>query len=94
MEDTLFIGLLYVLSQWFLKFAENWTIPRFTYGASLGYELWDFPEIFDIQARQLLKKLKVISIREKGAVNLVQNHLGIRPLFLLEPTILIDKKII
>ena len=35
---------------------------------------------------------KGISLRERGAIDLVEKHLGIRPLFVLDPTFLIDKK--
>ena len=75
----------------FLKFAEKWKIPKFVYGASLGHDFWQFPKKFDIQAKKLLKKFTGISVRERGAVDLVKKHLGIKPLFVLDPTFLINK---
>jgi hypothetical protein len=81
-----------LLNYGYLKFAENWTIPRFVYGASLGVNYWKFSKNFDLTARSLLKKFSGISVREKQAVKLVRKHLGINPEFVLDPTFLIDKR--
>ena len=81
-----------LLNYGYLKFAENWTIPRFVYGASLGVNYWKFSKQFDLLARRLLKKFSGISVREKGAIKLVTRHLGIKPKFVLDPTFLIDKQ--
>ena len=77
-----------LLNYGYLKFAENWKIPRFVYGASLGVNYWKFSQKFDLLARRLLKKFSGISVREKGAIKLVTNHLGIKPKFVLDPTLL------
>jgi len=76
----------------FLKFALHWNIPKFVYAASLGVDYWRYSKDFDKKAKILLKHFKGISVRERGAVDLVENHLGIRPLFVLDPTFLINKK--
>ena len=81
-----------LLNVGYLKFAENWTIPRFVYGASLGVNYWKFSTKFDIIARRLLKKFSGISVREKGAIEIVKKHLGRSPKLVLDPTFLIDKK--
>ena len=81
-----------VINRGYLKFAENWTIPRFVYGASLGYNFWKFSKDFDVIARGLLKKFSGISVREKGAIKIVKKHLGIQPEFVLDPTFIINKK--
>jgi len=83
LDDLLNVG--------FLKFAENWTIPRFVYGASLEDNYWKFSKKFEMIAKQLLKKFSGISVREEGAIEIVKNHLGINPEFVLDPTFLIDK---
>ena len=76
----------------FLKFAENWKIPRFIYGASFLQDFWPFsPEDEEI-AKNLLKKFSGISVREKDSVKLIKKHLGITPEFVLDPTLLIDKQ--
>jgi polysaccharide pyruvyl transferase WcaK-like protein len=81
-----------VINRGYLKFAENWTIPRFVYGASFGYNYWKFSKDFDVIARRLLKKFSGISVREKGAIKIVKKHLGIQPEFVLDPTFIINKK--
>ena len=76
----------------FLKFAENWTTPKFIYGASLGYNKWEFSNKQTSIIKHLLQNFTGISVREKGAVDLINKHLQIKPLFVLDPTLLIDKK--
>ena len=76
----------------FLKFAANWNIPKFVYAASLGYDYWNFTKKDEKIAKFLLKKFTGISLREKGSIKLVEEHLGIHPSFMLDPTLLIDKK--
>ena len=76
----------------FLKFAENWDIPKFVYGASLGRNIWEYTKDDEEIAKSLLKDFNSISVREKGAVQLIEEHLGIKPHFVLDPTLLIDKK--
>lgn len=82
----------YLLDYGFLRFAENWTIPKFVYAASLGVEYWPYSKEFDNAAKRYLRNFTGISVREKGAVNLVEKHLGIKPFYTLDPTFLIDKK--
>ena len=76
----------------FLKFAEKWNIPKFIYGASLGYSEWKLTKVDENIAKNLLKNFTGISVREKGSVNLVNIHFGVKPLFVLDPTLLINKK--
>ena len=75
----------------FLKFAENWTIPKFVYGASIALEKWNFTEKTNKIAKKLLKNFTGISVREISTVNLVKKNLGFDALFVLDPTLLIDK---
>ena len=76
----------------FLRFAENWTTPRFIYGASLGCDFWAFSKKDEELAKIWLKKFSGISVREKDSINLIKQHLGINPEFVLDPTFLINKK--
>ena len=81
-----------LLNYGYLKFAENWTIPRFVYGASLGVNHWKFSKNFDIMARRLITKFSDFSVRERDSIKLVKKHLGVNPQFVLDPTFIIDKK--
>ena len=76
----------------FLRFAKNWNIPKFVYAASLGFDYWTFSKKDEKIAKKLLQNFTGISVREKGSVHLIEKHLNIRPIFVLDPTLLIDKK--
>ena len=76
----------------FLKFAANWNITKFVYGASLGLNYWALTKKDEKIIKGLLKTFKSFSIREKGSINLIKNHLGIKPMLVLDPTLLIDKR--
>ena len=75
----------------FLKFAKNWNIKKFVYGASIGYDDWKLTYEDDQIAKSLLKNFTEISIREKGSKQLIEQHFGINPTVVLDPTLLIDK---
>ena len=76
----------------FLKFAENWNIPKFVYGASIGFDYWGLTKKDENVAKLLLKNFTGFSVREKGSIQLIKKHLGIEPLFVLDPTLLINKE--
>ena len=76
----------------FLKFAENWKIKKFIYGASLGYNYWTFNSKDEKIIKSLLNNFTGISVREKGSIKLIKKYLGINTTFVLDPTLLIDKK--
>ena len=75
-----------------MKFAENWNIQKFVYGASLGYNEWKFNDEDEKLSRHLLSNFTGISFREKSSVKLVEKHLGFKSKFVLDPTLLINKK--
>jgi len=76
----------------FLKFAQDWNIKKFVYGASIGFDYWDFSPTEDLIMKKLLKNFTGVSVREMGSIKLIQRHLGITPELVLDPTLLIDKK--
>ena len=76
----------------FLKFAEKWKKPKFVYGASLGYKKWYLNRKDEGIIKNLLKNFTGISVREIDSVSVIKKHLGLTPLFVLDPTLLIDKK--
>ena len=78
----------------FLKFAEKWDKPKFVYGASLGLNIWQYNKSDEEIAKSLLKDFNSngISVREKGAIKLIKKHLNLSPIFVLDPTFLIDKQ--
>ena len=76
----------------FLRFAENWTIPKFIYAASIGSDRWFYTSEEDAMASRYLKNFTGISFREKGTVKLAEDHLTLtkKPIFVLDPTFIID----
>ena len=82
--------LLYNIA--FLKFAENWNMKKFIYGASLVFEKWKFTKEDEKIAKRLLKNFTGISVREKSSIKLIEKHLGFKAQFVLDPTFLINKK--
>lgn len=76
----------------FLKFAEKWNKKKFIYGASLVHDQWKFTKKDEKIAKQLLKNFSGISVREKSSVDLIKKHLGLEAQFVLDPTMLINKK--
>lgn len=82
----------YLLDYGYLRFAKKWKIPKFVYGASFPFYSWTFSKQFNIQASNLLKYFSGISVREKQTVYLAMENLGVKPEFVLDPTLLIDKK--
>ena len=76
----------------FLKFAKNWNLPKFVYGASIGYNNWILTKKEKKLIKDLLKNFTGISVREKNSVKLVKKYFGIKPEVVLDPTLLINKK--
>ena len=76
----------------FLSFAKNWKIPKFIYGASIAYDKWFYTKKEEKIAKKLLKNFTGISFREKSLVRLAKKHLDINGVFVLDPTLIIDKK--
>ena len=76
----------------FLNFTKNWKIKKFIYGASLGFDYWTLTPDDEKIAKYLLKNFNGISVREKDSIELIKKHIGVHPLLVLDPTLLIDKK--
>ena len=75
----------------FLRFATNWNITKFVYGASLGYDYWALSSNDEKIAKESLKKFSGISLRECGSLKLVKKHFNITPEIVLDPTFLLEK---
>jgi len=76
----------------FLKFSHNWNIQKFIYGASMGLEFWPFEREENRVLKHLLKEFSGVSVREEGTIRLVEKKLNIKPILVIDPTLLIDKK--
>lgn len=76
----------------FLNFSQNWNISKFVYSASLGVNYWKFNDQENQKIKTLIKDFTGISVREKCSVIIVEKNLGVKPIFTLDPTLLIDKR--
>jgi len=76
----------------FLAFAKNWKIPKFIYGASIAHDKWFYTKEDEEVAKKLLKNFTGISFREKNLVRMAKKYLDINGVFVLDPTLLLDKK--
>lgn len=84
----------YLLDYGYLRFEEHWNIRKFIYGASYPLNFWIYRNDFNIKARNLLKKFSGVSVREINTVSLAEKYLRVKPEFVSDPTLLIDKNII
>lgn len=75
----------------FLKFAEDWKVKKFIYGASLVFEKWKFSKEDEKIAKHLLQNFSGISVREKNSVRLIEENIGFKTQLVLDPTFLINK---
>ena len=82
----------YFLDYGFLKFSENWNIPKLVYGASYPFDKWLYSKTLTQKMTLLLKKMKAISVRELPTINFAKKYLNATTEFVLDPTLLIDKK--
>ena len=82
----------YFLDYGFLKFAKNWNISKLVYGASYPFEKWRYSKELTKNLSLLLNKFNGISVRELPTIILAKKYFGVTPDFVLDPTLLIDKK--
>ena len=75
-----------------LKFAQNWKTKKFIYGASMGVYNWFYKKSDEELFKGLLSNFTGISFREKGTVKILEEHLGLKSVFVLDPTLLINKR--
>ena len=76
----------------FLRFASDWSIRKFIYGASFGLDYWIYYSYEERNIKNLLKNFSGISVREEGLKKMVEKHLNLEPTLVVDPTLLIDKK--
>ena len=74
-----------------LKFAQNWKTKKFIYAASLGQGEWIYRKSDEGLFKNLLQNFTGISFREKRTINLLEEHLGLKSVLVIDPTLLIDK---
>lgn len=76
----------------FLSFARNWKIKKIAYAASFGTSCWEYTDIQTKQCAELALLFNLITVREKDAVDICRQHLGLDNVsYVLDPTMLLEK---
>lgn len=73
----------------FLKFAEDWDIKKVAYAASFGVDTWEYSTEQTVACRELIKRFNGIGVREKSAIELCKEFLGVDAQWVLDPTLLL-----
>ena len=79
------------LTNYFLDFAENWSVKRIAYAASFGVDDWEFTPKQGKRCAALAKDFDAISVREYSGVKLCHDYLGVEATHVLDPTLLLSK---
>lgn len=74
----------------YLDFTEGWNIKRVAYATSFGTDEWEYNKRQTKTCSQLIKKFDVVSVREKSGVDLCRDHLTVKAVHVLDPTMLLD----
>lgn len=78
------------IMNFFLDFLPSPRIKKIAYAASFGVDNWEYTNRQTIKCRQLIESFDATSVREVSGVALCQNHFGITPEFVLDPTLLLS----
>jgi hypothetical protein len=81
----------YLFEIGFLSFAKNWNIKKIIYGASIAQDHWIIQNEKLKSLKELIKHFSGISVREEDSIDIINKSLGIKPQFVLDPTLLLDK---
>ena len=61
-----------------------------TYAASFGVDEWEYDHEQSQTCKKLAQRFNAVSVREKSAIDLCKNQLGIEAEFVLDPTLLVS----
>ncbi len=79
------------IENYFLDFAPEES-RKVAYAASFGLPQWEYGAAQSRRLSQLAQRFDVISVRERDAVELCRNHLGVDATQVLDPTLLLDRE--
>lgn len=94
--DLWIVGSDQVWRPWCNRYIENEffdflddNTPRIAYAASFGTDKWEIPKDKIPRIKDLAKKFKAISVREKSGVRLCKDYLDVEAVHVLDPTMLL-----
>lgn len=80
------------LNDMYFNFVGDLPVRKIVYGASFGTDEWEYsPELTSV-CRTLAQKIDAVSVREKSGVEFCRQYFGIDAQWVLDPTLLLDKK--
>lgn len=74
----------------YLSFIKDKSLKRVAYAASFGIDYWDYPQKVTQTCAGLAQRFDCISVREKAAIRLVNDNLGVSAQWVLDPTLLLN----
>lgn len=74
----------------FLSFITKPSVIRIAYAASLGLNMWTFDPMMREKIHCELEKFSGVSVREVSAIEIMQEAVGVKPEFVLDPTMLLS----
>ena len=74
----------------FLNFAKTWKIKRIAYAVSFGTSNWEYSDEKTKECAYLASLFDSITVREKSAVDMCKQYLGVNSYDVLDPTLLLD----
>lgn len=79
---------------YFLSFVGDETL-KISYAASFGRNVWEaeHDKKFTLRVKNLLSRFSSISVREDSAVDICRKEFGITPTHVLDPTLLVGRKL-
>lgn len=78
------------IANFFLDFTKGLDVKRVAYAASFGVSNWELSHEQTMSAAECLKLFNGISVREKAAVAMCKEHLGVDAKHVIDPTMLLS----
>lgn len=79
------------LEECYLNFAQGLDLKRIAYATSFGVAEWEYDKELTARCKDLVSRFDAISVREQSAVKLCEEYLGVKPDFVLDPTMLLKR---
>lgn len=76
----------------YLSFTKGWNVRRLSYAAGYGTDEWEYTTQQTVECSKLAKMFNAISVREQEGVRLCRKKLGAEAIYVLDPTLLLDRE--
>ena len=80
------------ISDAFLGFARKWNVCKIAYAASFGVDEWEYSKEETAVISQLLRKFKIVSVREASGIRLCREYCNVDAKVMLDPTLLLTRE--